>query len=136
MRYLTVILLLLMLGHEASSQEPMGSVYSETEMEDSISSLAIIPVKHPKRLLKKLIEQIELDALQLANDNRMYQLEAYYTLDGFPPFTASCNFPSRIDSIPVSIFVTNSLGVILKNVSIKGPYELTDKDSIRLKKIL
>ena len=61
MRYLTVILLLLMLGHEASSQEPMGSVYSETEMEDSISSLAITDNLFAGKLINMLSSMVQVD---------------------------------------------------------------------------
>ena len=136
MRYLASFLLLFILGHGASSQEPLDSVYSEAELEDSISSFSIRPVKHLKRLLKKLMMQIELDALKQVKDDRMYQFEATYTLDGFPPFTASCILPAKIDSIPRSIFITNSFDAFLKNVRLKGPYNMTSEDTIRLKRIL
>ena len=136
MKYLTPILLLLMLGHEVFSQEPLDSVYLAAEMEDSISSFAIRPLKHSNKLLKQLMKQIELDALQQVNEDRKYQVEATYTLDKLPPFTASCILPAKIDSIPIKGFTADSLDLFLENISLKGPYKLTEKDSIRLKQIL
>ena len=46
----------------AYSQEPLDSAF--WEMEDSISGMSIVPIKHPKELLDSIIERIIIDAQQ------------------------------------------------------------------------
>jgi len=48
----------------ASSQEPSDSLFWDAEMEDSISAIAIKPIKRPKKLLDSIIGQVILDSEQ------------------------------------------------------------------------
>lgn len=48
----------------ASSQELPDSAKLMAEMEDSISGMSIVPIKHPKELLDSIVEQVILDAQQ------------------------------------------------------------------------
>ena len=56
-------ILLLLWAAQAFSQEPLDSV-SFAEMEDSISAMSIVPIKHPKELLDSIIVQVIRDSKQ------------------------------------------------------------------------
>ena len=72
MKYLLHILLLFVWVQGAAfAQEPFDSVRWE-EMEDSLGSVTIKPVKHPKRLLKQVINRIHKD-LQETHQGRSRQ---------------------------------------------------------------
>ena len=60
MKHLLLFLLSLFWVLSASSQEPLDSAF--WEMEDSISGMSIVPIKHPKELLDSIVEQVILDA--------------------------------------------------------------------------
>ena len=102
----------------ASSQEPIDSAF--VEMEDSMSSLSIKPVKKPKKLLNSIIDQLLLDL------EKKPQVKNYM-----------CEFVNveRI-SVPWTIRHTLSAkaGIRLETINTgefryEGPYKLTSKDS-------
>ena len=49
---------------QANSQVPLDSAYWDTEMEDSISGMSIVPIKKPKALLDSIIAQVIRDSQQ------------------------------------------------------------------------
>ena len=102
----------------ASSQEPSDSLF--LEVEDSVSSLAIKPVKKPKKLLNSIIDQLLLDL------EKKPQVKNYM-----------CEFVNveRI-SVPWTVRKTLSAkaGIRLETINTgefryEGPYKLTSKDS-------
>ena len=102
----------------ASSQEPSDSLF--WEVEDSVSSLAIKPVKKPKKLLNSIIDQLLLDL------EKKPQVKNYM-----------CEFVNveRI-SVPWTVRKTLSAkaGIRLETINTgefryEGPYKLTSKDS-------
>ena len=56
-------LLLLTLCHEVAAQEHQ-EFSIPTEMEDSLSSLAITPIEKPKELLNLIFDRLEMDLQQ------------------------------------------------------------------------
>ena len=56
-------LLLLILRNEIAAQEHQ-EFSIPTEMEDSLSSLAITPIEKPKELLKQIFDRLEIDLQQ------------------------------------------------------------------------
>ena len=60
---LALALLLLTLCHEVSAQEHQ-EFSIPTEMEDSLSSLAITPIEKPKELLNLIFDRLEMDLQQ------------------------------------------------------------------------
>ena len=86
---------LLLLAGSAVAQESKGFSFPE-EREDSLSSLAIMPVKRPKELLMQVAERIEL-ALQQRHGARKYRIKSSYKFDydSIPPLF----FPTEIKEI-------------------------------------
>ena len=108
------------------AQEPWDSVYS-TEIEDSISSLFIKPIRKPEKLLKHIIERLQLD-LQQKHEVKDYQVDANFSQDTLTPFVAGC-------------IVSAEAGVGLDKVQLseffyKGPYELALADSAYIQSYL
>ena len=68
-RLLPVIFLLY--AAQISAQVPFNSEYWEAEMEDSLSSLAIKPVKNPKKLLKEVMNRLKKDLEGNSAENRI-----------------------------------------------------------------
>jgi len=62
MKHYLSILSLFLAGH-VYSQEPLDSTFLY-EMEDSMSSLTIVQIKHPKKLLMDITKQLSLDMMQ------------------------------------------------------------------------
>ena len=115
-------LLLLLWAVQAFSQEPLDSTF--WEMEDSVSSLAIMPVKKPKKLLERVIKQVCLD-IERKRVNAKYKVEATFGVGSKTPFTASCIFSAEA-------------GLDLENTKIEqfqyeGPFELSSQDSTLIK---
>ena len=115
-------LLLLLWAVQAFSQEPLDSTF--WEMEDSVSSLAIMPVKKPKKLLERVIKQVCLD-IERKRVNAKYKVEATFGVGSKTPFTASCIFSA-------------DAGLDLENTKIEqfqyeGPFELSSQDSTLIK---
>ena len=54
----TILLFMLVWSLSASSQELSESAYWRAEMEDSLSSLAIKPIKHPANVLNKIVNKV------------------------------------------------------------------------------
>ena len=93
-------------------------------MEDSVSSLAIMPVKNPKKLLERVVKQVCLD-IERKRVNARYKVEATFGVGSKTPFTASCIFSAEA-------------GLDLENVKIEqfqyeGPFELSSQDSTLIK---
>ena len=119
MKHLLPIFLLLV-AVQAFGQEPRDSAFWDVEMEDSVSALAIKPVKKPKKLLNSIIDQLLLDL------EKKPQVKNYM-----------CEFVNveRI-SVPWTIRQTLSAqaGIRLETINTgefryEGPYKLTSKDS-------
>jgi len=72
----------------AYSQEPLDSAFL-AEMEDSVSGMTIVPIKHPKELLDSIVEQIILDAQQKPIRCK-YQTINTTNLHTSRPTTSSC----------------------------------------------
>lgn len=118
MKRALLLLCLLSWVLSASSQEPIDSAF--VEMEDSMSSLSIKPVKKPKKLLNSIIDQLLLD-MEKKPQVKNYLFE-------------SVNL-ERI-SVPWTIRHTLSAkaGIRLETINTgefryEGPYKLTSKDS-------
>ena len=73
----------------ASSQELPDSAKLMAEMEDSISGMSIVPIKHPKELLDSIVEQVVLD-LQQKRVRCKYQVMQTSGLHTSRPTTSSC----------------------------------------------
>ena len=73
----------------ASSQELPDSAKLMAEMEDSISGMSIVPIKHPKELLDSIVEQVVLD-LQQKRVRCKYQVMQTSGLQTSRPTTSSC----------------------------------------------
>ena len=73
----------------ASSQELPDSAKLMAEMEDSISGMSIVPIKHPKELLDSIVEQVVLD-LQQKRVRCKYQVMQSSGLHTSRPTTSSC----------------------------------------------
>ena len=76
LHHLAGILLLLICGTIGATAQELreDSIFADTEMEDSLSSLAIKPVENPKKLLKQCLKQLKND-LQQKHSKREYQLK-------------------------------------------------------------
>lgn len=87
MKRALLLLCLLSWVLSASSQEPIDSAFAE--MEDSISAIAIKPIKRPKKLLDSIIVQVILDSEQkpLVCKYRTAYTTGLYTSS---PNTSSC----------------------------------------------
>lgn len=105
-----------------SAQEPLESSFF-ADREDSISALAIKPVKKPYKLLKKVIKQLQLDSQQRP-DVCKYNINATFRRDA-------------LESFSVNRSVTAEAGIDLKREDVKktrefcyiGSYELHRQDS-------
>ena len=67
---LALALLLLTLCHEVAAQEHQ-EFSIPTEMEDSLSSLAITPIEKPKELLKQIFDRLEMDLQQSSRNMKL-----------------------------------------------------------------
>mgnify|MGYP006988850623 CR=1 FL=1 len=126
MKSVVHVLLLLAWVHGAFCQEPPVSAFM-AEMEDSVSSLSIKPIKRPEKLLKQIVERLKLD-LQQEHETCSYQIEASFSQGALMSFSASG-------------IVSAEAGVGLDNVRIEefrheGPYDLALEDTINIKSFL
>lgn len=123
MKHLMTLLLLLTWAQAGLAQEPQEDSFF-AEKEDSISALAIKPVKKPYKLLKKVIKQLQLDSKQRP-DVCKYNINATFRRE-------------TLESFSVNRSVTAEVGIDLKREDVKktrefcytGPYELHRQDSI------
>ncbi len=83
------IIILLFADLSVSSQEFPDSAKLMVEMEDSISGMSIVPIKHPKELLDSIVEQVVLD-LQQKRVRCKYQVMQTSGLQTSRPTTSSC----------------------------------------------
>ena len=67
---LALALLLLTLCHEVAAQEHQ-EFSIPTEMEDSLSSLAITPIEKPKELLNLIFDRLEMDLQQSSRNMKL-----------------------------------------------------------------
>ncbi len=74
---------------QTNSQVPLDSAYWDTEMEDSISAMSIVPIKHPKELLDSIIVQVIRDSKQKPV-RCMYQTMYTTDLHTSSPATSRC----------------------------------------------
>jgi len=88
MKHLLPILLLLW-AVQGFGQELPDSARLMVEMEDSISGMSIVPIKHPKELLDSIVEQVVLD-LQQKRVRCKYQVMQTSGLQTSRPTTSSC----------------------------------------------
>jgi len=94
------------------------------EKEDSLSTLSIKPVKHPKSLLKKVIAQFQEDMLQY--EEGTYQIDAIFRRDSLAPLSVKCIVPANAgitfdETHPEFYESTN-------NFTCEGPYKLFRSD--------
>lgn len=123
---LIFILFFIIKALESSSQVPWDFAYSD-EKEDSISALAIKHIEKPEKLLKQIIQRLELD-LQQKHKVRKYKVEATFWQEALVPFSFGCTLSAEA-------------GVGLEKVKLEelwyeGPYELNLQDTIQLKYFL
>ena len=88
-RNIIFIIILLFADLSVSSQEFPDSAKLMVEMEDSISGMSIVPIKHPKELLDSIVEQVVLD-LQQKRVRCKYQVMQTSGLHTSRPTTSSC----------------------------------------------
>lgn len=121
-RLFVLILILTTTALESSGQVPWDFAYPD-EKEDSISSLSIKPVPKPEKLLKQIIQRMELD-LQQKHKVRKYKVEATFWQEALVPFSFGC-------------MLSAEAGVGLNKVKLEdlwyeGPYELNGQDTLQL----
>ncbi len=112
--------LLMLCAAQAFAQELLDSAFFH-EMEDSVSSLTIVPIEKPEALLKEIAGRLSEDMAQEPWPGRYKITETYGTPDP-RPCTSEC-------------IVSAQCGLMLEEVemegpfTMKGPYRLTPKDS-------
>ncbi len=134
MKHLLQVLFLFALAHGAAfAQISLDSAFWD-EKEDSLSSLAIKPVKHPKKLLKQVINRLHKD-LQETHQARSYRVEGTFRRGSRPPFYASCIYhvegDNGLEIVEPSNRDTNSIKAPkLEDFCYEGLYGLNREDSI------
>ena len=136
MRHLTLFLLLLMWALGATCQVSLDSAFWEKE--DSMGLLTIKAVKHPKKLLKQVINRLHKD-LQETHQARRYRIEATFRKGSIPPYSASCIYSVEGDNgLEIigdkysDISDTNKVKAPkLEDFCFEGPFDLYD--TIRIK---
>ena len=144
MKQVNIIIIMLLWSLSASSQELSDSAYWGTEMEDSVSAMAIKPVEHPEELLMQALVRLEKD-LQYKHSKREYHLEAI-----FNPWTASTlnigdfiiaksktSIPSMLLTARRNFTVEGDDGIDVMNYKhvqkgllyVEAPYLITSQDS-------
>lgn len=114
------ILILMIFGNViAFAQEPLGSTFAE--MEDSMSSLSITPLKPTlaRKVLSKAIDKAEKD-LQNKHKVDKYQINATFNRDSMTSFSVSCD---------ILIERNYTINYSIENFKYDGPYTLTRQDS-------
>jgi len=119
MKHYLSILSLFLAGH-VYSQEPLDSTFLY-EMEDSMSSLTIVQIKHPKKLLMDITKQLSLDMMQEPS-RRKYEVEEIYETDASEPCTSK-----GIVLADASLRLRHAK--LEGDVSFTGPYRLSPQDS-------
>jgi len=82
---LFVFLLLTLVSSLAYTQEPLDSTFWDAEMEDSISAMAIMPIKKPKELLDSILARLLYD-MEQKPIARKYQVENAFVVGSTPSF--------------------------------------------------
>lgn len=135
MRCLVFMLLLLFWAHSVCAQIVDYSA-DLVEQEDSLRTLSIKPVRKPKKLLRQVMNRLQLD-LKQKHGERKYKIEAMLCIDTFPSFSANCICRVCGDNGLEIIDVTKDVSDIkIEDICFKGPYGLTDQDSVNIKCIL
>lgn len=125
MKHLLQILLLLVWVQGAACQVPFDSAQWD-EKEDSMSSLAIKPVKHHGKLLRQIIKQLRQD-LQETKEYGCYRVEATFSRDTLAPFYVSCTIPAKVG---ITFDYDNNLYESTDKFFYEGIHKLTLQDSI------
>ena len=126
MRRFLFILFLLAGALGAASQEVRDSPFS-SEMEDSVSALAIKPLKpsQMRRLLKQVIKRFKRDSEQ-EHEVGKYRIDATFNRDTLAPLSVSCTvFAEAGIALP---YLKEDLQA--REFKYEGPYKLTRMDSI------
>lgn len=127
MKRLLHIILFFALAHGAAyAQIPLDSVFW-VEKEDSLSSFSIMPIKHPKKLLKKIIERIVLDSKQKPKTCK-YAIDATVGEGSPTSFTVSCIF-----SAEAGFDLENAR---MEKFHYEGTLPLTRQDTVSIKSLL
>ena len=119
-------ILFLLCAAQGFCQTPLDSAF--WEMEDSVSSLAIMPVKNPKKLLERVVKQVYLD-IERKRVNARYKVEATFGVGSTTPFTASCIF-----SADAGLDLVENLKI--EQFQYKGSFELSSRDTTLIKESL
>lgn len=116
-RLLSIFLLLWAV--QSFAQEPRDSAFAE--MEDSMSSLSITPLKPTlaRKVLSKAIDKAEKD-LQNKHKVDKYQINATFSRDSMASFSVSCD---------ILIERNYTINYSIEKFIYEGPYTLTRQDS-------
>ena len=123
---LFITILILHLAVQTFAQVSLDSAFWNEKV-DSISSLSIKPVKHPRRLLKKVIERIILDSRQKRRTNK-YAVEATIGEGSPTSFTVNCIF-----SAEAGFDLENAR---MEKFHYEGTLPLTRQDTVSIKSLL
>ena len=118
--------LCLLLSLFVHSQEPADSAFL-TELEDSVSAMAIKPVKHPEELLMMSLQRLEKDT-QRKHSRREYLLNAVFCDKTPAPLSVSRMFSVEGDD---GIDILNRQYATMGPLSMKGTYsQFADSTSV------
>lgn len=126
MRRLLFILSLLAGALGATSQEMLPPPFS-AEMEDSVSALAIKPLKpsQMRKLLKQVIKRFKRDSEQ-EHEVSKYRIDATFNRDTLAPLSVCCTVSAEAGIA----FPHLSEALQAHEFKYEGPYKLTRMDSI------
>ena len=129
MKHLLPIILLLV-AVQGFAQEPQDSAFAEKK--DSMSSLSIKPVKHPKKLLGQIIERLHED-LKETHKTRRYLVEGTFRKSNFPPFYVKGIYTVEGDNgLEIIRDRADRDNITLEDFSYDEPHELSSQDTISL----
>ncbi|MBQ7463192.1 MAG: hypothetical protein IJS63_13270 [Bacteroidaceae bacterium] len=121
MKHLMTLLLLLTWAQMGLAQVPLEFAYSEAEKEDSVSALAITPLKpaQTRKLLKRVIKQFRQDFEQ-EHDVVKYHIDATFNRDSLAPFSVRAAAGFAFDSYA---------SLRMHEFKYEGPYRLNHADT-------
>lgn len=131
-KYLIFFNLLMLSTVTTLAQVSFESVLQE-EARDSMSSLAIKPIKHHGKLLRRIIKQLQQD-LQDTKEDGCYRVEATFSRDTLAPFSVSCTIPAKVGI--TFDYDDSNLYESTDNFLYEGPYKLTRQDRNYIQKYL
>ena len=117
MKHLLLILFLLW-AVWAGGQVPLDSAFWDTEMEDSISSLSIKPIKKPKKLLDSILLQLTHD---LEKKPTIHKYKAELICSNPAPYSIRC---SMLAESGIRLEMTGDI----EDFTYEGKLKLTQKD--------